>query len=328
MLRLLKQHWLIANWHCDFNYSVAATSTNSQQLSPLTSRVGSLFIPFNHLSGNINKVATVNSHFGVWPTLKPIMTDAKTTDLASILLLASLHNRNVHVTSVTTKDDIKLIALSKEKGLKVTCDIAVYALFLSQDDYPTCPALPTAQDQKALWDNLVIIDCFSVGSLPFQLAHDMKQDVNAAFGIADTLPLLITAVCNGRLTIDDLKIRLHDNPKTIFDLHDQPTCSVEVEMDRSYKVQTGDAWSPFVGSTLKGTVQRVTFKGKTTALDGHISSDGLYGIAASVADPVATSVTSPQLRPESSHAVFATGQDEDGRHFVVPSRLFQNLPDK
>ncbi|PUU81361.1 hypothetical protein B9Z19DRAFT_1106470 [Tuber borchii] len=284
--------------HCDFNYSVAATSTNSQQLSPLTSRVGSLFIPFNHLSGNINKVATVNSHFGVWPTHKPIMTDAKTTDLASILLLASLHNRNVHITSVTTKDDIKLIALSKEKGLKVTCDIAVYALFLSQDDYPTCPALPTAEDQKALWDNLGIIDCFSVGSLPFQLAHDMKQDVNAAFGIADTLPLLITAVCNGRLTIDDLKCRLHDNPKTIFDLHDQPTCSVEVEMDRSYKVQTRDSWSPFVGNTLKGTVQRVTFKGRTAALDGYISSDGSHGTAASVANPVVTSVT---LRPESSH---------------------------
>jgi len=49
-----------------------------------------------HLSSNINKVATVNSHFGVWLTHKPIMTDAKTTDLASILLLASLHNRNVH----------------------------------------------------------------------------------------------------------------------------------------------------------------------------------------------------------------------------------------
>ena len=107
--------------HCDFNYSVAPISTNSQQLSPLTSRVGSLFIPFNHLSSNINKMATVNSHFRVWPTHKAIMTNAKTTDLASIFLLASLHNRNIHVTSVTTKDDIKLIALSKEKGLKVTC---------------------------------------------------------------------------------------------------------------------------------------------------------------------------------------------------------------
>ena len=59
------------------------------------------------------------------------MTEAKTTDLTSILLLASLHNRNVHITSVTTKDDIELIALSKEKGLKVTCDIAARAAFPS-----------------------------------------------------------------------------------------------------------------------------------------------------------------------------------------------------
>ena len=159
--------------------------------------MGLLFIPFNRFSNNINKVTTVNSHFGVWLTYKSIMTDAKTMDLASTLLLASLHNRNVHITSFPTKDDIKFIALSKEKGLKATCDIAVYALFLPQDDYPTCPALPTAEYQKALWDNPAIIDCFSVGGLPFQLVHDMEQNVNAAFGIADTLPLLITAVCDG-----------------------------------------------------------------------------------------------------------------------------------
>src|SRR5690606_11730132 len=128
--------------HTDFNLSVAATAKNTQQLQVVADDVASLFIPFNHSSGNINKVAAIASHFSVWPTNQPIVTDAKTTDLASVLLLASLHNRNVHVTSVTTADDIKLIALSKDKGLKVTCDVAVYALFLSQDDYPQCSALP------------------------------------------------------------------------------------------------------------------------------------------------------------------------------------------
>ena len=33
-------------------------------------------------------------------------------------------------------------------------------------------------------------------------------------------------------------------------------------------------------------MQRVTFKGKTAALDGYISSDGSHGAAASVANPV------------------------------------------
>ncbi|CCD52757.1 similar to isoaspartyl dipeptidase [Botrytis cinerea T4] len=96
---------------CDYNFSVAATSSNADQISQVTGEVGSLFIPFNHLSDNISKVAAVTAHFESWPSFKPIITDAKMTDLASILLLASLHSRKIHITNVTTKDDIGLIDL-------------------------------------------------------------------------------------------------------------------------------------------------------------------------------------------------------------------------
>jgi carbamoyl-phosphate synthase/aspartate carbamoyltransferase len=254
---------------CDYNFSVAATSDNADQISQVTGEVGSLFIPFNHLSDNISKVAAVTAHFEAWPGFKPIVTDAKMTDLASILLLASLHSRKIHVTSVTTKDDIKLVALAKEKGLKVTCDVAVYALFLTQDDYPQAKFLPTAEDQEALWEHMSIIDAFSVGSLPYQLAHAAKQKPNAAIGIADTLPLLFSAVAEGRLTVDDIKARLHDNPKEIFELHDQVGTSVEIEIDRPYTISAGHVWSPFVGRVMRGAVQRVIFQEKTACLDGE-----------------------------------------------------------
>jgi carbamoyl-phosphate synthase/aspartate carbamoyltransferase len=254
---------------CDYNLSVAATSANADQISQVTGDVGSLFIPFNHLSDNISKVAAVTAHFEAWPGFKPIVTDAKMTDLASILLLASLHNRKIHVTSVTTKDDMKLIALSKEKGLKVTCDVSVYSLFLTQDDFAEAKFLPTAEDQKALWEHMGIIDVFSVGSLPYQLAHAANQKPNAATGIADTLPLLFSAVADGRLTIDDIKSRLHDNPKEIFELHDQFGASVEIVIDRPYTINQGSVWSPFVGKVMHGAVQRVIFDDKTACLDGE-----------------------------------------------------------
>jgi carbamoyl-phosphate synthase / aspartate carbamoyltransferase len=254
---------------CDYNLSVAATSANADQISQVTGEVGSLFIPFNHLSDNISKVAAVTAHFEAWPGFKPIVTDAKMTDLASILLLASLHNRKIHVTSVTTKDDMKLIALSKEKGLKVTCDVSVYSLFLTQDDFAEAKFLPTAEDQKALWEHMSIIDVFSVGSLPYQLAHAANQKPDAATGIADTLPLLFSAVADGRLTIDDIKSRLHDNPKEIFELHDQFGASVEIVIDRPYTINQGSVWSPFVGKVMHGAVQRVIFEDKTACLDGE-----------------------------------------------------------
>jgi carbamoyl-phosphate synthase/aspartate carbamoyltransferase len=269
------QHNTQRGAYCDFNFSVAATHTNAGHIADLAGEVGSLFLPFNHLSGNINKVATVTSHFAAWPTYKPIMTDAKTTDLASVLLLASLHDRKIHVMSVSTKDDINLIALSKEKGLKVTCDVCIYSLFLTQSDFPDSTSLPTPEDQAALWDCLATIDVFSIGSLPYQLAG---KDAVTATGIADAVPLLFTAIAEGRLTIDDVVKRLHDNPKAIFELHDQGNTSVEVDMDRPYVLQSQAAPSPFHGKTMRGAVARVIFAGKTSCLDGEFMSDAHRGL--------------------------------------------------
>ncbi len=260
--------------YCDYNFSVVATSTNSAELGQLTGEVGSLFIPFNHLSGNISKVAAVTSHFGSWPSSKPIITDAKSTDLASVLLLASLHSRNIHVMSVTSKEDIKLIALSKEKGLKVTCDVSIYCLFLSRDDFPAASSLPTVEDQKALWEHLSTIDIFSIGSIPFQIAG---EKASPAAGIAEALPLLFTAVSEGRLTVEDVIARLYENPKKIFELHEQSDSSVEIEIDRPYLYQSTEAWSPFNGKNVRGLVQRVNFQGKTSCLDSGITPDAAKG---------------------------------------------------
>jgi carbamoyl-phosphate synthase/aspartate carbamoyltransferase len=231
------------------------------------------------------------------------------TDLASILLLASLHNRKVHVTSVTTRDDIKLIALSKKKGLNVTCDVSVYSLFLSQDDYPQCTCLPTASDQKSLWEHMSVIDVFAVGSLPYQLAHAVNGNVTPAIGIADTIPLLFSAVVEGRLTVDDIKERLHDKPLEIFELHEQVGASVEIEIDRPYVLSAGSVWSPFVSKIMRGAVQRVTFREKTACLDGQPCNEILEGRDMSShiitpSSPVARSThQSPTIgaHPDSSH---------------------------
>jgi carbamoyl-phosphate synthase/aspartate carbamoyltransferase len=283
---------------CDFNLSVAATATNSDQIVQVTGEVGSLFIPFNHLSGNINKVATVTNHFSSWPSSKPLITDAKSTDLASILLLASLHGRNIHVLNVTSKEDITLIALSKEKGLKVTCDVSIYCLFLSQKDYPASSFLPTVEDQKALWDHMSTIDVYSIGSIPYQLAG---KTATPETGIAESLPLLFTAVAEGRLTVEDITARLYENPKKIFELHDQADSSLEIEVDRPYVFQSPDATSPFNGKVMRGSVQRVIFQGKTSCLDGEITKDAIKGtdMSAHRILPASPAMT-PMVRPESS----------------------------
>ncbi|KAG8527659.1 uncharacterized protein KY384_007812 [Bacidia gigantensis] len=285
---------------CDYNFSVAATSSNDEQIAQVVDEVGCLFIPFNHVAGNINKVAAITSHFASWPTGKSLITDARTTDLASVLLLASLHDRKLHVTSVTTEEDINLIALSKSKGLKVTCDVSVYSLFLSQSEYPQCRNLPTSGDQLALWKNMDRIDVFSVGSLPYEVAVAANADASPDIGILDTLPLLLTAVSEGRLKVEDITTKLYDNPKRIFELHDQPGTAVEVEIDRPYVMQASAVWSPFVSRTLTGSVQRVIFQDQLTCLDGELIRDPGFGKDVSAHTlPKTSQFSSPAIRPES-----------------------------
>ncbi|VVT55503.1 uncharacterized protein SAPINGB_P004629 [Magnusiomyces paraingens] len=264
----------------DYNFSVAATDSNFGELSHITGSVGSLVVPYHYISNNSNTVTTVSEHFTHWPSYKPIVTDAKAASIASILLLASLHNRPIHITNVTNKQDINLIALSKEKGLRVTCDVSIYSLFFAAEDFPEVKSnlLPSKADIAALWDNLKVIDIFSIGGLPSRLALELGSKDIAGAGIADALPLLFTAVNDGRLTIDDIVLRLYTNSKRIFELHDQPETTVEIDLDRiSEALKHSQTFSPVSDKPLRGFVERVTFNGKVVALGGELTSTEFSG---------------------------------------------------
>ena len=257
--------------HCDYFFSVAATPDNASRLEDgLAAGAKALFIPFNNFFKTVNKVSSVAQHFAAWPANKPIITDARATDLASILLLASLHSRSIHITGVSTRDDILLIALAKDKGLAVTCDVAIYALFFCQTDY-NVPCLPTLEDQLALWDNLATIDVFTVGVLPFEIGTALGHSVSAKTGVEESLPLLLTAVAQGKLTLEDISLRLSENPREIFGLSQQSQTYVEVEVDRQSTFFT-DGWSPLGGKIVSGAVHRVVINGHSVFLDGQTFS--------------------------------------------------------
>lgn len=256
---------------CNYALSVSASPSNSTGLDEdLQAETKALFIPFNSLTDqNVNKVAAVAAHFASWPEEKPIITDARSTDLATILLLASLHNRSVHVTDVGSRDDILLIALSKAKELKVTCDVSIYSLFFNKEKYPASTHLPSVEDQDALWGNLAAIDIFSIGTAPYRLALDLGEEYAAESGLVEALPLLLTAVSQGRLNAQDIQIRLHDNPIRIFDLPEQAHSRVEVDMNRrNIFSKDGHYWSPLDGAPVVGGVHRVVLHDQTVYLDG------------------------------------------------------------
>ncbi|KAI7881664.1 carbamoyl-phosphate synth [Lichtheimia hyalospora FSU 10163] len=260
--------------YTDYLLNVTATANNAKQLASAASEVAAVYLNAEKIG--TGQVSVFDSVFSSWPSSHLMVVEAKGTDLASTLLLASLHNRVIHVTNVMTGSDLALIEMSKNKGLQVTCDVAVYALFFTSEQFNDTKLLPTKKEQDALWANLDVIDCFSVGATPRKLAAELGHTVSATAGVHEALPLLLDAVAQGRLKLKDIVDRLHENPRRIFGLVPQPDTNIEIEVDRQYVFQS-DEWSPLQGRTIRGSVHRVAVEDQTLYMDGSCLAKGDQG---------------------------------------------------
>ncbi|KAI7961452.1 hypothetical protein MJO28_001941 [Puccinia striiformis f. sp. tritici] len=286
--------------HCDYIFVVAATANNVTSLEgPDISLTSALMLPFERDWNGANQAVAIAAHFNHWPLDKPILTDAKTTDLASILLFASLHNRSVHVLDVRTAADIELISLSKQKGLKVTADVTIYTLFLNQSMYPQAQCLPTVEDQEVIWEHLEHIDTLSVGRLPFELAEELGKPYAPGDGYEECIQLLLSAISQGKLTLEDITLRCAENPARIFHLPPPMGTYVEVEVDRSHKF-TSSSWSPLQDQMFNGHVHRVVFQDETVCLDGFSHSKAGTGKHLNQAS-TSLSRTASELQTSYSH---------------------------
>lgn len=255
--------------YTDFSMSIAGSETNAEEAAEASSNAGALFLPFNDFANS--KVSSVSAHFASWPKSKPIVTDAKATDLASVLLLASLHSRSIHITGVSSAEDLELIKMAKGKDLQVTCDVNVYSLFLSKAQFPQFGFLPSEEDQTALWAGLESIDCFSVGVLPYLVAKGLGHDIVPGLGLRESLPLLLAAVKEGKLTINDVVARFNTNPSKILNIPKQDA-TVDVELDRIVTINETVS-SIFKDVKLRGHIERVSNHSETVCLDGNIVAD-------------------------------------------------------
>jgi carbamoyl-phosphate synthase/aspartate carbamoyltransferase/dihydroorotase len=144
--------------------------------------------------------------------------------------------------------------------------------------------LASSADRQALWDNLDVVDCFATDHAPHTAAEKDGENPPPGYpGLETALALFLTAVGEGRLTLDDLIQRMHTNPRRIFHLPDQPETYVELDRDRMWDVaaqdlQTRCKWTPFEGMRLRGKVRRVVLRGRTAFADGAVLAPPGSGI--------------------------------------------------
>ncbi|KAG8277028.1 hypothetical protein J6590_051929 [Homalodisca vitripennis] len=101
-------------------------------------------------------------------------------------------------------------------------------------------------------------------------------------GLETMLPLLLTAVNEGKLTIEDLVNKLHRNPRRIFQLPEQEHTYVEVDMDAEWTIPEAmpfskSQWTPFAGMKVKGNVHRVVLRKEVAYVEGQVLVPPGYG---------------------------------------------------
>ncbi|CAI5771615.1 isoform X1 [Podarcis lilfordi] len=278
---------------CDYALYVGASSDNAGSLGPLAGAAAGLKMYLNDTFSDLkmDNVSLWMEHFEKWPKHLPIVAHAEKQTVAAILMVAQLYQRPVHICHVARKEEILIIKAAKQKGIEVTCEVAPHHLFLCQEDLGRIgegrgqvrPMLGTREDMEALWENMDTIDCFATDHAPHTLEEKLGKEPPPGFpGLETMLPLLLTAVSEGRLSVEDLVQRLYENPRRIFGLPLQEDTYIEVDLEQEWLVPPNTAfskarWTPFEGMRVKGTVRRVILRGEVAYIDGQVLVAPGYG---------------------------------------------------
>lgn len=188
--------------------------------------------------------------------------------------------RPVHVCHMPSKEILSKIIAAKQQGLPITCGVCPHHLFLTSDDVERLgvygdmlPSLKTREDQEYLWDHLDDIDIFESDHAP-HTREEKEAGAHGVPGLETTLPLLLTAMKQGRITLEQIIDKCFTAPARIFNLPTDEATFIEVDMTpytiKDEELHTKSGWSPFTGQEVYGKVTKVVLRGTTVFENGEI----------------------------------------------------------
>ncbi|ARU86822.1 dihydroorotase [Pseudomonas sp. M30-35] len=217
--------------------------------------------------------------------LPGIPESAETVALARNLLLVEQTGVRAHFSQLTSARGAELIAEAQARGLKVTADVALYQLILTDESlrgfsslYHVQPPLRTQKDREGLRQAV------KNGTIQAISSHHQPHEADAKrapFGATEPgissvqllLPLAMTLVQDGLLDLPTLLQRLTIGPANAMRLPAGTLAAGQAAdillFDPQASTLAGETWfskgsnSPFIGHCLPSAV-------RYTLVDGHI----------------------------------------------------------
>ena len=219
------------------------------------------------------------------------------TAIATLLRLQKASGCHLHILHTQTTGSVELIRQAKKNGQRVTCEMNPWAIFLGCDwsaiqrlgSYALSYWVPE-KNVPGLWEGLNdgTIDIIATDHAPHTKEEKeigWTDGWKAHTGTPSTqfyLSLLLTAVSEGKITLDRVVELTSSSPARLFSIEKKGSILpgnyadlVLVDMNKEYEIRDEDVlslvgWSPYAGRKVKGKPIVTIVRGQTVYKDGKV----------------------------------------------------------
>ncbi len=146
-------------------------------------------------------------------------------------ILAEWTGARVHILHISSGAELRPLAEAKRRGVDITGETCPCYLLLDSTDYERLgsiirvnPPVREPHDREAIWEGLLsgVIDMIATDHaphLPEEKIRDRIWDADCGFpGVETQMPLMLTQVAQGRMTLEDYVTRSSAAPAKAFGL--------------------------------------------------------------------------------------------------------------
>jgi dihydroorotase len=216
-------------------------------------------------------------------------------DAVSMCLnMAKESDANVHICHLSTESALNLVRRAKLTGTPITAEVTPHHLLLSDKELNSCgsyakmvPPLRTTRDAESLMKGLTdgAVDIIASDHAPHTAEEKKQRFIDAPSGIPGLetmLPLILTEMSEGRITLRRVVQTMSENPSQLFGLKDIGKIAegynadivlVDLHREKRIDAQTFRSkakYTPFAGRIVKGIPVMTVVNGIPVMRDGEI----------------------------------------------------------
>jgi dihydroorotase (multifunctional complex type) len=222
--------------------------------------------------------------------------EAEADAVAKVVQFARMTGAKVHIFHMSTKEGVDLVAAAKAAGVDISAETAPHYLLTDVDLMDQVgsmlkvnPPVRTRDNGDRLWQGLVngIVEAIATDHAPHTLAEKINDniwEVECGFcGVETSAPLMLTAVNEGRLTLNQYVKVASEGPARIFNMYpqkgslqpgtDADLTIVDMEEEgiiKAERLHSKSKVTPFEGFKIKGQPVCTIVRGQFIVKDGEL----------------------------------------------------------